>query len=57
MMNKKTLTLNKKQYESPKMEVIEMEYDTVLLAGSGNVTWRDDKCEHVCGKGRNKLSF
>ena len=43
----------KKEYVTPKMEVVEMECDTTLLAGSGDENWWDDKPESVCNHGHN----
>ncbi|MCQ2210229.1 MAG: hypothetical protein MJZ34_08055 [Paludibacteraceae bacterium] len=43
----------KKDYIQPNMEVIEMSYDTQLLASSDGGSWFDGKPDSVCGHGHN----
>lgn len=47
----------KKQYIQPKMEVVELSFESQLLSSSSVNPWLDDKPESVCGNGHNPHCF
>lgn len=44
--------MEKKNYEKPKMEIVELAYESQILAGSDS-SWFDGKPDAVCSHGHN----